>query len=477
MNTYELRLLKDFSTHFSDFANRRIAIYGLGYMSKIIIDNCPSINIVGLLDKTKTEGMEYGKRIIALSDVLILNVDMIILITLPANMSVIYSRISSFCADNAIMVYGMNGRRLDEPSEPMMDVFERYSGKTDNKFIIDEFLRRQTFVKDTRGRLKISVEGNYEIGRSFIAPIACKFLSWIAQRSMELQLDILLFAARDCYVLNKMADIIGNDKINFPPYTYFHTSRAACLLAGLKTDEDIINAALSPFEGIAEEMLERRFYLRKNEVMQRHSIEESDLEFILRHRAAINRNAERENVNYQKYIKSLQIPQNARIGFVDLLSGGTSQMGLEKIMQHSINGLYFAYLFNDYKDYLDTDGLFEVECFHTSQYYIVTHHYLLETIFTSFEPTLKSFDFNGYPILGLDSRSNKHLRALHHIQNGMLDYADTWDALQIDFQNVDIGLLDFIVHLLSAEYSIIKTDYLETGELEDEFANRSLRIL
>jgi len=471
--TYEHQLIKAMKKWLVDFNNCKIAIYGVGVQTKAIIDNFPELNIVCLLDFKQQGKMIWGKDVVPIEDAIAKGIDTIIIVALPANVPVIYKRISNYCIEHSIEAYGMNGHRLDYGRKPVDEVLNEFYANPYNRPIIDDFRLQPPVLNVQEG--KFVIESNYEIGRAFIAPIAYKFLHWIKKQAQDKKLGFLLFAARDSWVLMEMLDILPNFKSVLPPYAYFQVSRAATLIAGLTNTDEIAHSFKMTFDGPMERLLTVRYRLSPEEIMIRGN--ESDKEYILRHADLILHHAKTERDNYRKYIKTLGIPDNARVGFVDFLSVGTSIWGLERIMNQSLIGLFFAKRHNEEFSYMDITGMFDTECLHVSRDYIEENHYFLETIFTSFDSTLMSFDYNGNPIFSKDDRNPERLDALREVQKGILDYSMHVKENDLDFEKVDLQLLDYIVHLLSDSYSIVKTDYFRNEVLLDEFTNSSFALV
>ena len=464
---YEKELIKHISIWFADKSDRKIAIYGYGFQTKNIINNFPNLNIVCLLDAKHEGKMMWGKEVLSVEDAKKRGVNTVIIAALPAHVPLIYKRIEEYCVQNGIEVYGMNGRRLDQDKKPVNEVLNEFSANPANKPVIEKFLSSPPVMNAKNG--KLVVKSNYDIGYSFIAPIACKFLFWIARQAREQQLDFLLLAGRECWVLEKMIEILNGNLIALPSYSYFLVSRAATLIAGLTNEAEIRHSYKMTFHGKVEKLLAVRYRLSGDEILPKG--DESDLEYIIRHKDMILRNAAAQRDNYRRYLSALALPVSKRIGFVDFLSVGTCMWGLERIMEQDLSGLFFAHRHNDDFAYMNISGLFETACLHIDRNYVEENHYFLETIFTSPGQTLLSFDTNGKPLFCEEERNAERLQSLNEIHEGILDYTRSVLKQGINFDDVDLPLLDYFVHFLSERYCEIETGYFEKESLTDEFTN------
>ncbi len=101
-----------FSRHFSKYQSEPLIIYGIGVMTKLLIDSFPSFNIVALMDETRAGESIYGKPIVPPEAVLALGVKRIVIVATANNTNIIFHRIAKFCAANGVEVYSIDGKRL-----------------------------------------------------------------------------------------------------------------------------------------------------------------------------------------------------------------------------------------------------------------------------------------------------------------------------------------------------------------------------
>lgn len=102
-----------FEKAFSAYQKNLIAIYGLGSMTRDILEqvgNC--LQIVGLLDGYQTQGEMYGYPIMALEETVEHRISMIIIAARPSSCRIIVNRIRGFCEKNRIRLFDIEGNEL-----------------------------------------------------------------------------------------------------------------------------------------------------------------------------------------------------------------------------------------------------------------------------------------------------------------------------------------------------------------------------
>ena len=352
----------------------------------------------------------------------------------------------------------------------------KYESDFCNRIIIGELIAKQLndpfLFSETQGKFR--VESNYDMAYSFLAPIVYAFFCWIAVKAKELDLECVLFASRDGYILEEISKLKRSVIPDFPETKYFYASRAAVVLAGLNSDEDILQAAGFVYVGSMEEMLKNRFRLEDNEIEERGEC--SDSEYVLKHRDAIMRKSRIARKNYLEYVKKLSIKRGSKVGFVDFVSVGTSQKGLLNFVDFNLCGLYFFQLYNKDNAALNIESLYGVKRPLTKSYHIFENLFFMESVLTSYEPTLQNFDEAGNPVFMRESRTEKQMDALKEVHCAILDYAKNMNTDIHKLKNADKELLDLIFYLLCEKYSVLTVDYFKLRNQVDEFVNRKFEL-
>ena len=104
MDTNYKGLLELFDKFFSDVKDKRIVIYGLGSLTRLIVDNKREYNFVGLLDNSKKDGQIFGIPVLDERNLELYNIDVIIIVARPSNVKLIYRRIENRCKELMIDV-------------------------------------------------------------------------------------------------------------------------------------------------------------------------------------------------------------------------------------------------------------------------------------------------------------------------------------------------------------------------------------
>jgi predicted HAD superfamily hydrolase len=351
-----------------------------------------------------------------------------------------------------------------------------YDTTLPNRLVIGEFIAQQLndpfLFARTQGKFEVNT--NYELGGSFIAPLLWCFFGWITKRAKELQLDVVLLGSRDGYLISKIHDIL-QDRYDLPPMRYFYISRAVAVVAGILDDADILHAARLAYAGTPEEMLINRFHLNDTDILERGG--ERDVPYIMRHKSAILREAERVRKTYLRYVDTLNISSDLHVGFFDFISYGTCHKALTNVLDNRITGLYFIALnhADNYKSHIIMEAMFGTLNVFVKSYRVLQNYFLLENILTSFEPTLAGFDDELYPTFIQENRTDIQLVRLSEIQGGILDYFQNTKSQLPDAHHVDKHIPDLIFGCLIMD-CMINTDYFDAEELRDEFCNRTFDL-
>ncbi len=117
MQDEEKYVVDSFLNNFSKYKEKRIALYGTGANTKIILNNVSGFNFVGLMDGFKNSGSMYGFNILGYDEVKKLNIQVIIIVARISSTKLIYDRIKDFCNENNILALDCNGNDLSIAKE------------------------------------------------------------------------------------------------------------------------------------------------------------------------------------------------------------------------------------------------------------------------------------------------------------------------------------------------------------------------
>ena len=115
--------MRDYSGLLRALSNEKnLLLYGLSDGTRELLEACPRVPVVGLLDGFQTTGELYGQPIVALEDAKRLHVDAIVIVARLTSTRIIAKRIEQFCREQGIRVYDLDGRdMLARPQDVAVD--------------------------------------------------------------------------------------------------------------------------------------------------------------------------------------------------------------------------------------------------------------------------------------------------------------------------------------------------------------------
>lgn len=303
------------------------------------------------------------------------------------------------------------------------------------------------------------IESIYDFGYIFVAPLITKYVLWIIDEAKKGQYDNLLFAARDGFITHKLYTFaIQQLKIDIPKGIYFQTSRILCTNSTVRQEEDIVWNAMTPHANPPELMLAERFNLDSDAIEQYNSEKYPDvLSYALSHKKKIYEKSEQVRNNYLLYMNNIGLQENKKYAFVDFVSSGTCQQTLNKFIYFNIEGLYLCKYWtnNEEKFQLPGNALFEnlceefVYCCYAYEKYL-----LLESMMTSFQPSLASMDEKGQPIYRKETRNEEEMKYVRDIHNAIEDYfCDYISNFYIEGREINKHFTDTIFSYREQKYT------------------------
>lgn len=128
-------LMNDFTDILNIICDNKIALYGLGYETKLFLARYGNdLSIVGLLDGFRTEGEMYDYPIIPIELLPEKGVKHIVVIARPGSCKAIAKRIGGICRENDIELFDVRGKNLLDVPMVTYD-FKNFKGATRNDLI------------------------------------------------------------------------------------------------------------------------------------------------------------------------------------------------------------------------------------------------------------------------------------------------------------------------------------------------------
>lgn len=268
---------------------------------------------------------------------------------------------------------------------------------------------------------KPRIGGLSEFGYLFIAPLIAAFMVWMLSVMEKGEDKLLLFSARDGWLLQKVYRIFEeNDKRTvFPKDFYLLISRKAM-----------------------------------NIVMEEDRKEERD--------------------NYLNYLKQLELEKYKIIYFFDFMSRGTCQSKLEDLIKRELQGVYFQKSLSgdERKDSIRVLRFFKEQSALEKDLRIFAMCDFLECILSSPDPSFWKIDHCGEPVYEEEQRSKKQIENISEIHEGILKYCEAFVKVmgKVPFESELPELCDKILRLTESAASRVEIPELLEFELDDVVA-------
>lgn len=362
----------------------------------------------------------------------------------------------------------------------------KYANEMENRLllglIVSEIFNDPFAINQTKGIVKLG-DMNV-IGQIIFAPIAIRFIYDLIYMSKNKGINVLLFFARDGYILKQIYEkIVSYYKISAPKPLYFYTSRRAASLASIKDVEDIefiIKNLCKSKKEIIKDILMAAFEIDLNpddEMAQKYYYEITEdnlIKYVIKNYGAqILDKAQRERKNYLSYIRQIKLNNEDKIGCVNFVGRGMTQYFVSKIINKNMVGYYFATELDIQEVFLDLSNIHGIYGTLVSPYTsncLVANKYLFgEVIFSAPEGQLIRFDDKGNQIFQKRNLKYDNIEASHV---GILYFLDEILGKNPLFRYFkwDKNLVQELYGLVSSsEKVIIPTEIKNRFQLDDYY--------
>lgn len=338
-----------------------------------------------------------------------------------------------------------------------------------NRFFNDPY-------SQNKNKFNVTIDDPYVLGYVYVGPVIVDYLVWLIKKTESARFDVILFLAREGYLINKIYQIM-KDKCKLKcDGVYFYTSRRASLVASISTKEDIKEALNVYYEGTLINLLKNRFGIKN--VM---NIEDCKISLpndattvyskISNLHKLILKEAKKEQETYKQYIDSI-INDKDKIAVSDIGYSGSIQYYLSKIVKKCIGGFYFA---TDSKQlplkisgntmsarYIENDPVQPL-----SSSYIHRYSLILETILTSPDNQFCYFE-NDKPVFSEGSNKEISKDVIMQIHEGAVDFADE----VFSYLGELIFLIDGNKQIYEEVTRLIVEEDIVSKKLKDKFVIR-----
>ena len=256
-----------------------------------------------------------------------------------------------------------------------------------------------------------------EFGYLYMAPLIVSFVVWIILNSNYSENGLLLFAARDGWILRELYHklLAGWDITRNVDDVYFMASRKALEMA---------QKSKSP-----------------------------------------------EAERYKMYHEAIIKDKYESVFFIDLMSRATCQSKLQGLTGCMLHGLYLqrSYCGDPVKDSMLVNAFYQESSAHGNNRRVFALCDFLECIVTAYEPSFVMFDEQGKMVLEQEKRSPEQLEALKSIHKGIFSYCDRYLKIMSNCpKKIDtVDICDEILRYTSARYSNIGIPIMQEFLLDD----------
>lgn len=273
------------------------------------------------------------------------------------------------------------------------------------------------------------------LGFVFVGPVISCFIRWMCKEVWDKNYDMILFSARDGYVIEKLYHRRWmQNQEHLPKGVYFKTSRRAVTVAALTSEADILAMLSDSFDTTKGELLLVRFGVAPDQtdseisekVSSTYNLDEA-VQYVLKYQDRILENAQRERNNYLTYLKKIGLPNAKNVVLYDFCSKGTVQSGLSKLLGSTVDilGIYFATLDlkkDPSRGRTDIISFFGDCTRYHPRFCTVKEFMFMEAILSDRYETLLCCDVDGDFIYQDEADGYRDCDALSRIQQGILQF-------------------------------------------------------
>lgn len=265
---------------------------------------------------------------------------------------------------------------------------------------------------------KPKVDSMQDFGYLFIAPAMVSFLLWLFSVLEKRRNALLIFSARDGWLLQKIYRIFKESAniTDLPEDIYLLISRKAIGI-------------------VAEEGFEE------------------------------------ERRNYLKYLKQFELEKYETVYFFDFMSRGTCQSGLEDVIKGKLQGVYFQKSLSGdpKKDGLQAMCFFKEKSALEKDLRIFVMCDFLECILTSPEPSFWKMDCQGNPVYEEEQRPVWQRESIKKIHEGIFQYCKKFAEVAKPFEGSILlpEFCDEILRFTDSAASRIELPELWEFQLDD----------
>ena len=260
-----------------------------------------------------------------------------------------------------------------------------------------------------------------QYGAAVIGPILLGYVSWLAEKLRNTDVDALLFFARDGWLPQKLYEFFRAHFHELPPSLYFYTSRHAAQLLCASRPERLNEVLLqSRTAGLTGPEILTRVYGLASECVSEIENETPE-NCVLRHLTKIREKEREIRAGTLRYAESLGLSGMKRCAVSDFFSSGTTQSCLQTVLTPKLQGFYAG----NYKT-STAEGCSIEYYFHGRNDTLFRNYMELEGIFTSPEASTDHIDATGQIVFSPEHRSEEMMADAACVQQSALAFVQEY---------------------------------------------------
>lgn len=328
---------------------------------------------------------------------------------------------------------------------------------------------------------KVYMESVEMLTDQCFVPITMAYMSWLIKQLRDRPNDVVLFASRDGYLLEKIYRKIreNNSYLRLPESIYFYTSRRA-MSDTISRSEDGIRALCSNLDQYRKvdiiKHLEKVFGVSLNEELSQYKGKKFDeinseqlIVDLLNKKDKIVDHAVQCSKRYQKYIEQIKLSDYEEIFLVDLVAQGSSRYGISKLIDREVKllALGTTKLPNAFidKPYLSNSMFGQMITGIGSA--VSTMFNLLEMAYASRNGQLIGFDELGKPLF--DDRTKYNSDLLDKIQDEIVSFLGSYADEEWFLREYSTAFADDMLGILASDYSDVSEELIKAFDFYDQF--------
>lgn len=451
------------------YLDKKIFIYGLSEKTKQVIDILGKEKVNAVVSNTRIGETLYGLDIVSVDT--LTKDDILILATYNGSLKVVYERIKHI-ENNGVKIFDLSLTNLTDEKSKSID-FDYLNAKVEteaDKQVLNLIFNRLNSKLDSdNASNEIFISSLENMGYVVFGAITVAFIEHLSNLNDEN--SIILFGARDGYLINQLYEKYKIKKPQLPNNEYVYLSRRSLLVPNIHNVDDIIKLVENELRFTVGNLRERFKRSIGIDLGEEFDIElssainkEEVLQNVLKYKNEILENADNERVNYIKYLKSIGLDNYDKVYIFDLYTQGTIPVNLSKFI-NDLSTVCFAYKENEKFENKEIFSMFSpINIFYFNNFFKV--YQFLELVYSPSDGQLKYIDEQGNKVFVENTKYN--YKKIEKIQKGIFEFFDDYFSLRLE-SSISRNLADTLLESLNnnnIDRSVVGDTFLSDAVFE-----------